>query len=174
MRRVLGSRNTRGRGNSRWSEGAHGTQDMRCQRWCDINRFESCSFFLFVWWFFKSVLLSPWHTKVIREEEPQLKKNVYRQMQMCWAFFYDYWFGRAQGILGCAIPGLVVLGWVKKQTQQATGSKSISRVPLWPLLQSGLQFPPWTSSIRNYNLWSQISPFSPRCFTTWSWYLLQQ
>lgn len=74
-RRVLGSRNTRGRGNSRWSEKAHGAQDMRRQRWCDIKRFWSGSFYLFGV-FFLSVLLSPWHTKVIREEEPQMRKKM--------------------------------------------------------------------------------------------------
>ena len=35
--------------------------------------------------------------------------------------------------VGGAIPGLVVLGSIRKQTEQARGSKPISNIPPWPL-----------------------------------------
>ena len=34
-----------------------------------------------------------------------------------------------------AIPGLVVLGSIKKQAEQAMGSKPVSSTPPWPLFQ---------------------------------------
>jgi hypothetical protein len=34
-----------------------------------------------------------------------------------------------------AIPGLVVLGSVREQAEQARGSKSVSNIPPWPLHQ---------------------------------------
>ena len=38
-------------------------------------------------------------------------------------------------ILGGAIPGLVVLGSIRKQAEQARGSKPVSIIPPWPLHQ---------------------------------------
>jgi hypothetical protein len=43
--------------------------------------------------------------------------------------------GRAQPIVGGAIPGLVVLGSVRKQAEQARASKPVSNIPPWPLHQ---------------------------------------
>ena len=43
--------------------------------------------------------------------------------------------GMAQPIVGGAIPGLVDLGSIRKQAEQARGSKSVIDIPLWPLLQ---------------------------------------
>jgi hypothetical protein len=37
--------------------------------------------------------------------------------------------------VGGAIPGLVVLGFVRKQAEQARGSKPVSNIPPWPLHQ---------------------------------------
>jgi hypothetical protein len=34
---------------------------------------------------------------------------------------------------GGAIPGLVVLGSIRKQAEQARGSKPVSNIPPWPL-----------------------------------------
>ena len=47
--------------------------------------------------------------------------------------------GRAQPTVGGAIPGLVVLGSIRKQAEQARGSKPASNIPPWPLHQ--LPFP---------------------------------
>jgi hypothetical protein len=38
-------------------------------------------------------------------------------------------------IVGRAIPGLAVLGSIRKQAEQARGSKPISNIPPWPLHQ---------------------------------------
>jgi hypothetical protein len=38
-------------------------------------------------------------------------------------------------IVGGAIPGLVVLGSIGKQAEQARGSKPVSSTPPWPLCQ---------------------------------------
>jgi hypothetical protein len=38
-------------------------------------------------------------------------------------------------IVGCAIPGLVVLGSIRKQAEQARGSKPVSSIPPWSLHQ---------------------------------------
>jgi hypothetical protein len=35
--------------------------------------------------------------------------------------------------VGGAIPGLVVLGSIRKQAEQARGSKPVSNIPPWPL-----------------------------------------
>ena len=37
--------------------------------------------------------------------------------------------------MGDAIPGLVVLGSIRKQGEQARGSKPASNIPPWPLNQ---------------------------------------
>jgi hypothetical protein len=39
-------------------------------------------------------------------------------------------------IVGDAIPGLVILGSIRKQVEQARGSKPVSNISLWPLHQS--------------------------------------
>jgi hypothetical protein len=38
-------------------------------------------------------------------------------------------------LVGGAIPGLVVLGSISKQAEQARGSKPVSSIPPWPLHQ---------------------------------------
>jgi hypothetical protein len=38
-------------------------------------------------------------------------------------------------LVGGAIPGLVVLGSIRKQAEQARGSKPVSNIPPWPLHQ---------------------------------------
>jgi hypothetical protein len=43
--------------------------------------------------------------------------------------------GRAQPILGSAIPGLVVLDSIRKQAEQARRNKSASNIPSQPLHQ---------------------------------------
>jgi hypothetical protein len=43
--------------------------------------------------------------------------------------------GRAQPIVSEAIPRLVVLDSVRKQAEQARGSKPVSSTPPWPLHQ---------------------------------------
>jgi hypothetical protein len=37
--------------------------------------------------------------------------------------------------VGGSIPGLVVLGSIRKQAEQARGSKAVSNIPPWPLHQ---------------------------------------
>jgi len=43
--------------------------------------------------------------------------------------------GRAQPIVGGAIPGMVVLGSRREQAEQARGGKPVSNIPPWPLHQ---------------------------------------
>jgi hypothetical protein len=38
-------------------------------------------------------------------------------------------------IMGGAIPGLVVLGSIREQAEQARGSKPVRNIPPWPLHQ---------------------------------------
>ena len=38
-------------------------------------------------------------------------------------------------IVGGAIHGLVVLGSIRQQTEQARGSKTVSNIPPWPVYQ---------------------------------------
>jgi hypothetical protein len=43
---------------------------------------------------------------------------------------------KREGLLvGCAISGLVVLGSIRKQAEQARGSKPVRNIPPWPLHQ---------------------------------------
>jgi hypothetical protein len=48
--------------------------------------------------------------------------------------------GRAQPIVGVAIPGLVVLGSIEKETEQARGSTPVKNIPPWPLHQVLFEF----------------------------------
>jgi len=43
--------------------------------------------------------------------------------------------GRAQCIVGGAIPGLVDVGSIREQAEQARGSKPVSNIPPWRLHQ---------------------------------------
>ena len=52
--------------------------------------------------------------------------------------------GRAQSIVGGGIPGLVILGSIRKQAEQARGGKPVSNIPPWPLHQ--LLYPDLLSS----------------------------
>jgi hypothetical protein len=38
-------------------------------------------------------------------------------------------------LVGGAIPGLVFLGSIRKQAEQASGNKPVSNIPPWPLHQ---------------------------------------
>ena len=38
-------------------------------------------------------------------------------------------------LVGGAIPGLAVLGSIRKQAEQARGSKTVNNIPPWPLHQ---------------------------------------
>jgi hypothetical protein len=38
-------------------------------------------------------------------------------------------------IVGGAIPGLIVLGSIREQAEQARGSKTVRKIPSWPLHQ---------------------------------------
>jgi hypothetical protein len=42
---------------------------------------------------------------------------------------------RERPLVGGAISGLVVLGSIKKQAEQARGSKPVKNIPPWPLHQ---------------------------------------
>jgi hypothetical protein len=39
------------------------------------------------------------------------------------------------GVVGGTIPGLVVLGFIREQVEQARGSKPVRNIPPWPLHQ---------------------------------------
>ena len=60
-------------------------------------------------------------------------------------FLISDWWGRAQPIVGGAIPGQVVLGSIRKQAEQAMRNKPLSSTPPWPLYHSCLQVPALTS-----------------------------
>ena len=58
--------------------------------------------------------------------------------------------------MGGAIPGLVVLGSIIKQAEQARGSKPVSNIPPWPLHQLLLpdlcEFQSWLLLVMNSNV----------------------
>ena len=59
-------------------------------------------------------------------------------------------------IVGGAIPGLVVLYSIRKQAEQARGSKLVSNIPPWPLHQllllGLLEFHSWLPLVINSNV----------------------
>jgi hypothetical protein len=67
----------------------------------------------------------------------------------CKAFFQLRQFFKGEwSLVGGAIPGLVVLSSIRKQGEQAKGSKPVSSIPPWPLYPStpASKFPPCVSS----------------------------
>jgi hypothetical protein len=86
--------------------------------------------------------------------------------------------GRAQPIVGEVIPGLVVLGSIRKQAEQAMKSKPVSSIPPWPLhrpLSPGsctalYEFLPYLLSRMNCHmeLWMKWPP-PPTQVGLWSW-----
>jgi hypothetical protein len=73
-------------------------------------------------------------------------------------------------LVGGTIPGLVVLGSIRKQDEQARGNKPVSNIPLWPLhqllLPGLLEFQSWLPLVINSNVESVrwINPFLPNLF----------
>jgi len=53
----------------------------------------------------------------------------------CKAFSQLMIKGRTQPMVGGAIHGLVVLGSIREQAEEARGSKPVSNIPPWPLHQ---------------------------------------
>jgi hypothetical protein len=74
----------------------------------------------------------------------------------CGAFSQLVIKGRVQPIEGGAIPGLVVLGSIRKQAEQARRIKPVSNIPPWPLhqllLPDLLEFQSWLSLVINSNM----------------------
>jgi hypothetical protein len=76
---------------------------------------------------------------------------------------------RGGSLVGGAIPGLVVLGSIRKQAEQARGSNPVSGTPPLPLYQLLLpsSCPVWVpvlSSFGDEQQWGSVSLFSPNCF----------
>jgi hypothetical protein len=71
-------------------------------------------------------------------------------------FLISDWLGRTQPVVRGAIPGLVVLGSIRKQAEQAMGSKLVSSIPLHQLLPVGSCSQWWTT------MWEcKLSKFFP-------------
>jgi len=80
----------------------------------------------------------------------------------CKAFFQLVIKGGGLLVRG-TIPGLVVLGSIREQAEQARGSKPVSNIPPWPLHQlllPDLRVPVLTSLVMNSNVEvkAQLSP----------------
>jgi hypothetical protein len=67
--------------------------------------------------------------------------------------------------VGGTISGLVVLGFIRKQAEQARGSKPVRNIPPWPLhqllLPDLLEFQSWLPLLMNSSMevLSRINPF---------------
>jgi hypothetical protein len=78
----------------------------------------------------------------------------------------------AQPIVSGAIPGLVVLGSIRTQADQAMGSKPVNNIPLWSLYhpQPPAFYPVWLPVPTSFNdgllpgSVNQINPFFPSSF----------
>jgi hypothetical protein len=74
---------------------------------------------------------------------------------------------RERPLVGGTISGLVVLGSIRKQAEQARGSKPVKNIPPWPLHQLQLfdllEFQSWLPLVMNSNVEnvSWINPFLP-------------
>jgi hypothetical protein len=66
--------------------------------------------------------------------ELQLRK-WFHEIQLYRIFLISDQWRRAQPIVGGAIPGLVILGSIRKETEQAMRSKAVSSIPPWSLHQ---------------------------------------
>lgn len=71
-----------------------------------------------------------------------IQTRVILEKGTCWPvcmsveyFLINDWCGRTQPAVGSAAPGQVVLGCIRKQTEQTTESKPVSNSPPWLLLQ---------------------------------------
>jgi hypothetical protein len=66
-----------------------------------------------------------------QRKELQMRKCLH-EIQLQGIFLVIKWGGP---LVGGTIPGLVVLLFIRKQAEQARGSKSVSNIPPWPLHQ---------------------------------------
>ena len=112
--------------------------------------------------------VSTWHKLESSErKEPQLRKCFF-EIQL-WGIFSisDQW-RRAQPVVSGAIPGLVVLGSIRRQVEQATWSKAVSSTSPWllhQLLPPG-SFPvliSWPDSLQWWTAMWKCKPNKPFC-----------
>lgn len=88
--------------------------------------------------------------------------------------------GKTQRTVGGASAGQEVLGGIKRQTEQAMASMSVSRIPQSSPVSLGLPVPalpeplPWLPSTTDCDLdkWAKWTPLSCECF--WPGFLSQQ
>jgi hypothetical protein len=77
-------------------------------------------------------------------------------MRSCCGAFSRLMIKGKAALVGGAIPGLVVLGCIRKQAEQARGSKPVSNIPPWPLhqllLPDLLEFQSWLPLVRKSNV----------------------
>lgn len=87
------------------------------------------------------------------------------------------WCGRAQLTMDSTTLRLVVLDTLRKQAEQAVGTKPVSSISPWPLGQFLPQVPAWVSSVDFTQPWTisvsaEINSFLSNCF--WLWCLSHQ
>jgi hypothetical protein len=116
--------------------------------------------------------MSTWHKlESLEIREPQMRKCLHNIQLRSTCLM-----GRAQPIVGGAIPGLVVLDSVRKQAEQAMGSNPVSSMaptsapaPRFLFcLSSWPDFLGWRTVIWKYN---PNKPYSPH-LTFWSWFCI--
>ena len=89
-----------------------------------------------------------WHKLELSERrEPQLRKHLHK-IQL-WGILLVINEGRSRG----STPGLVVLGSIKKQAEEAMETKTVSSIPPWPLHQfpSPGSCPVWVLALTSFN-----------------------
>lgn len=118
-------------------------------------------------WCVLASFMSIWHELVIWEKGTQtVKMSLWDSAvdrQACSALIISDWEGRILPIVGGDNPGLVILGFLRKQAEQAVRNKTINSTPPWPTHQllpicSALfEFLPWLPSVdwdSRYSFWS--------------------
>jgi hypothetical protein len=97
--------------------------------------------------------VSTWHKlELSQKKELQLGK-CFHEIQLG---AFPWLVIKVGPIVGGAIPELVVLGSIRKQAEQARGSKPVRNIPPWPLhqllLPDLLEFQSWLPLVTNSSM----------------------
>lgn len=102
------------------------------------NKNQYLLFYLGIWCVLAS-FMSIWHELVIWQKGTQIVKmslwDSAVDRQACSALIISDWEGRTLPIVGGDNPGLVILGFLRKQAEQAVRNKPIISTLLWSMHQ---------------------------------------
>jgi hypothetical protein len=124
--------------------------------------------------------VSTWHRLGLSQRKELHLVKCLHEIQL-WGIFSISNLGGRDGLVDDlvdgTIPGLVVMGSIREQAEQARASKPVSNIPPWPSASGPSSWPAWVpvlTSVGDQQQYGSVSwinkPFPPQ-LASWSWRL---